>query len=79
MMKVAEEEKIQHKRRPNLPTSRQPRTLSLPRQHQVEVEPFAVIQMVFMPIQLIVRNTTSVLMEHHMSTLVLQELYGMMT
>ena len=73
------EEKIQHQRRPNLQTSRQLRTLSLHRQHQVELEPCVVIQTVSIPIQLIVKNTTSVLTEHHMSTLVLQELCGMMT
>ena len=36
------------------------------------------IQMVFMPIQLIVKNTTSVLMEHHMSIVVVQDFFGMM-
>ena len=44
-----------------------------------EVENCAVIQMVFLPTLLIVKNTTSVLMEHLMSTLVPQELCGVMT
>ena len=74
-----EEEKIQPPRQPRQLKSRRLRALSLHRPHQVEPEPFAVIQMVFIPMQLIVKNTTSVLMELHMSTLALQELFGMMT
>ena len=77
-MKEVGEEKVQLQSQPSQRIFRQHRTLSLHRQH-LELEPFAVIQMDFMPILLIVKNTTSVPMEHLMSTLVQQELCGMMT